>query len=282
MFTIDEYKEYLPANTIDESKSFEAFEKIALLKHLQRYLGKTLTVNLLGESPDSSLLAAIKPAWINLTYLESIPYFNLVLTSTGYGVVSNTNIAPASMDRVRELKDACLQTANEGINQLLIYLELANPEGWNRCSINSGSLIPDTDTFNSITGMDLKHHTFMEMIPFARHIENVVLANAFSLEFITDLASREELNVKPMIQKALAYFSFDMLLAKSQGMPDVKNSPVIGQYKKMAIDSKQRALAYLETNHASYPVYEQYGYEAPYDNASDDNESSFFIGGYTA
>ena len=37
------------------------------------------------------------------TYQEQIPQLDLVLTPTGFGVVSNQNLAPASADRVKNL-----------------------------------------------------------------------------------------------------------------------------------------------------------------------------------
>lgn len=38
------------------------------------------------------------------TYYEQIPHLDLVLTPTGFGVVSNENVVPASADRVKELR----------------------------------------------------------------------------------------------------------------------------------------------------------------------------------
>ena len=38
------------------------------------------------------------------TYYEQIPHLDLVLTPTGFGVVSNENMVPASADRVKELR----------------------------------------------------------------------------------------------------------------------------------------------------------------------------------
>ena len=39
------------------------------------------------------------------TYYEQIPHLDLVLTPTGFGVVSNENMVPASADRVKELRN---------------------------------------------------------------------------------------------------------------------------------------------------------------------------------
>ena len=40
----------------------------------------------------------------SLAFEDAIPQLDLVLTSTGFGVVSNQNVAPASADRVKALK----------------------------------------------------------------------------------------------------------------------------------------------------------------------------------
>ena len=57
------------------------------------------------------------------TYYEQIPHLDLVLTPTGFGVVSNENVAPASPDRVKALrqqvKDAYEDTLDEAILAML-------------------------------------------------------------------------------------------------------------------------------------------------------------------
>ena len=57
------------------------------------------------------------------TYYEQIPHLDLVLTPTGFGVVSNENVAPASPERVKALrqqvKDACDDALDDAILAML-------------------------------------------------------------------------------------------------------------------------------------------------------------------
>ena len=136
ILTIDNIKEYLPLNSITDGSKYEPFEIRAFFKYLPKYLGEEVVEQLYeglllvsdGGSdvviyPESeiyeSLLLKLKPVLANLTILESIPQFNLVATGSGFGIVSNPNQAPASMERVRDLKDSCLQAANDGLDRLL-------------------------------------------------------------------------------------------------------------------------------------------------------------------
>lgn len=61
---------------------------------------------LLGDMADKlDTVPGLEAAVIKLvclrTYQEQIPQLDLVLTPTGFGVVSNQNLAPASADRVK-------------------------------------------------------------------------------------------------------------------------------------------------------------------------------------
>ena len=279
--TIQDYRRFLPANTITDAARFQAFENLVLLKYLHRYLGQSLTVDLLGTDPDPDLFEAVKPAWINLTYLESIPFFNLILTSSGYGVVSNQNIAPASMERIRDLKEACLAAANEGISQLLAFLEKTSPAGWNQCSLIPGSLVPDTETFNALTGLNVSRMLFVEITAHIRSFESLRCAAAFSPEFVAEMAQGPDHPVKHLVQSGLAYGAYhrfiDAPVFNRQGNPVPRET----KWMELSKEYFQRALALLCANLDQYPVFRDHGYEAPFDNASGER-GSFFVGGLTA
>ncbi len=55
------------------------------------------------DTPEQELWQAIKRFVIAHAYASTIPHIDLVLTATGFGVVSNANLAPASSDRVERL-----------------------------------------------------------------------------------------------------------------------------------------------------------------------------------
>lgn len=301
ILTIDQYKTYLPANTLADAYKLEAFEMRALYKHLLRYLGQRLTdIVAAGPDPDNDgeteeIFIKVAPALANLAYLESIPFFNVILTSSGFGVVSNQNIAPASMERVRDLKDACLQAANHYTDQLLAYLETSDDglsgsgsDGgyfslWNQCSINSGSLVENATVFNLATGLFITRHQFVDLIPFITVIESTTISQALSPEFLLELADGDDTLVKPLVCKSISLLAYSQYLqSRNDAAPGLLSVAEVSRNQADLV--MKRALSLLKSNLASYPTYETYGYEAPYDNDDfdDDEDSAFFIAGATA
>lgn len=59
---------------------------------------------------------------------EAIPSLDLILTDSGFAVVSNQNLAPASRERVAALRESLRQQASDARDLLLI--ELCKEEAW--------------------------------------------------------------------------------------------------------------------------------------------------------
>lgn len=59
---------------------------------------------------------------------NAVPSLDLVLTPNGFGIVSNSNIAPASKERVERLMESLINMRDKAIESLLI--ELRNNEQW--------------------------------------------------------------------------------------------------------------------------------------------------------
>jgi hypothetical protein len=62
-------------------------------------------------------------------FYESIPQLDLVLTATGFGVVSNQNVAPASAERVSNLRTQVRNDADDALDALILLLTTV--ESWN-------------------------------------------------------------------------------------------------------------------------------------------------------
>ena len=100
------------------------FERIS--GHLDE--GESAAKRLLGEG-----IYAVRnedPALRNLSdrlsaltaYKNAIAHLDLVLTENGFGVVSNTNVAPASSERVNRLREQVQFSLDDSIDDLLDYL----------------------------------------------------------------------------------------------------------------------------------------------------------------
>lgn len=272
-------KKYLPLQTQGMSAKLDGFEIRALYKHFTKYLGQTLVDELSGEDPDAGLLAKVTPAWVVLTFLESVPFLDVVSTSTGFGVVRSNTIAPASRERVDAIRMASESAANDYIDIMLQWLEteIETYPDWNKCSLNEASLIPDVTVFDQFVDINVSRSKFVNLKKTISQIEITRFINIFSAEFLAELQVGNDIVVKPLIQRALTFFA--MAEFELMTNPDTPIQSLLrnGEW------ALNRALSYLRKHLADYPTYLTYGYEAPYDNSSEDNaEMGFFIAGPTA
>jgi len=273
-------KKYVPLQTSSFSfDKYAGFEIRALYKHFPRFLGNTLVAELDGDSPDEDLQKKVIPVLANLAVLEATPFFDIVLTSSGFGVVRNNNIAPASKERVAAFAMGCQNAANDFMDVLLAFLEdnTTTYTNWNNSSLNSGSLLANTTVFNTQTKLNLKRHQFVDLKTYISVLEITTFAQALSTEFLTELQAGDDAVVKPTLQKALAFMAYHEYLKDME--PDKQDSA----WKNKGINLLAKAMATLKNNLTTYTTYGTYGYEAPYDNDDADNEDSgFFVAGATA
>ena len=68
---------------------------------------------------DNSLRAASTQIVVYEAFRRALPHLDVILTPNGFGIVSNTNIAPASKERVARLLDTLLENRDAAISQVL-------------------------------------------------------------------------------------------------------------------------------------------------------------------
>lgn len=287
-----EYKKYLPLQTIQNYNATitESHETRALYKWMVKYLGAALVEDIANGAAGEELLNKVKPVLANLTYFEALPFLNLVLTGSGFGIISNQNMAPASADRVRALAVGLLEAAHNFLDALLAFLE-NNQEtynSWNRCSLNPTSLIPDTGTFQTIFNINESRVTFIHLIPHIREVEILQLGNALSDEFVKELILGSDDKVKPLVQSACAWWAWEKMMESKTGPTERYQSSEFLYQQKQAfiiradpVSAHQtgdayllQAKAYLNKNIDAYPSYKQFAYEAPFENTAG---NGFFI-----
>ncbi len=291
ILTLNEYKQYLPLQTMQNYNATitETHEVRALYKWFVKYLGSGLVETIAGDDPPEELFQKVKPALANLTYLEALPFLNLVLTGSGFGVISNQSLAPASADRVRALAAGLFEAATNFLDSLLEFME-ENTEDypdWNQCSLSPGSLIPNATVFDSRIKINNSRVKFISLIPHIKEVETLQLANILSDEFLSELILGSDQNVKPLVEYACAYWAWERMVAPSFEPGEKKPESFIYAEKKLLyakMDDLQarktgeaymlQALGYLNKNLDLYPTYKEFAYEAPYENQQ---ENGFFI-----
>ena len=277
--TIDDIKKYVPMQTSSfDPAGYTAFVNRAFYAYLPRYLGDKLITHLEGDTPEPALKERVAPVLANLAVMMASPFFNVVLTSTGFGIVRNNNIAPANMERVTAFIDSAQIAANDFLSILLAFLEKNKGEppytDWNRCSLNPGSLLPDTDTFNALTRLHLKHFQFVELKQNIQAIELTLFAETLSMPFLKEMQQENDLRVKPLLQQALGFMAYQEWLNDT----DPEKSGNI--FRSRGASFFARATSLLVKLLDQYPTYKKHGYEKPWDNADDDNvDSGFFVAG---
>lgn len=279
ILTSADIQKFVPLQTSSFNfDKYAGFEMRALHKYLPRFLGSDLMKNIESEAPSEELIEKIIPVLANLAVMEATPFFDVVLTSSGFGVVRNNNIAPASRDRVHAFVNGCQTAVNDFLDILLAFLEdniQTEPfNSWNKCSLNQESLLPDTTIFNNQSKLNIKRHQFVDLKQNITSLELTFFAQTLSNEFLSELQNSNDIIIKPLFQKALAYMAY-------QDWLDDNNPDNSGSYwKNKGASFLSRGMSVLSSNLDVYQTYATYGYEAPYDNANEENEDSgFFIAG---
>ena len=104
------------------------FDKIA--PHLEvaeawlttTFLSEAVLTELLTRDANNKLLHYARMAVVAEAMLHAVPQLDLVLTPNGFGVVSNTNIAPASKERVERLLLSLEKMRDDTLSVLLPLL----------------------------------------------------------------------------------------------------------------------------------------------------------------
>lgn len=75
-----------------------------------------------AETKEERLCQAALRFVIARGFHDAVPHLDLVLTPTGFGVVSNQNVAPASADRVERLRQQMLRQSMDAYEDVLSIL----------------------------------------------------------------------------------------------------------------------------------------------------------------
>ena len=77
---------------------------------------------------ENALRVATTQAIVYEAFRRAVPHLDIILTPNGFGIVSNTNIAPASKERINRLLDALLDNRDAALLQVLSLLPAES--GW--------------------------------------------------------------------------------------------------------------------------------------------------------
>jgi hypothetical protein len=120
--SIDELKAIIPTIAGSDFTKYQAYLATSDDWISREITGPTLFAKL-TSADNGELLRLAQSATAFKAYLDVIPFLDLVDTETGFGVISNQNVAPASKERVQALSKQTEQRLSDSCESLIRFLE---------------------------------------------------------------------------------------------------------------------------------------------------------------
>jgi hypothetical protein len=270
---IEKVKEYVGMNTNERIDIFTSHIDHAEHKFIKPVLGKTLyeAVESYATGSDSTteekydrILNYIERASAFFTYMIAIPFFDVVHTRQGFGVVQTQGVAPASKERVAALKQAVTDGAYDAIENLLEILEehIDEYEEWQASdaySLQYDYLVHNAKTLTKHTPGYEDRQLFLLLRPFIKDAERIDIVPHLSSEYIDTLKERVKDNDEQVadvailtdIHAACANFAISRALPSlythlsSKGITVPVNSATEISVERLARQFENKAKTYL-------------------------------------
>ena len=156
------------------------------------FLGEAVLAKLPQETDNNQLLHFSRMAVVAEAMLHAVPQLDLVLTPNGFGIVSNSNIAPASKERVERLLLSLEKMRDDTLSVLLPLL--AQEAAWaasDPCQYFSSTLYPWLDLPRKLGSTDHSWQTFQALHEKQVAIEERLAHDFFSPELLATLRQAE-------------------------------------------------------------------------------------------
>lgn len=253
--TIDKFIEIIP--TIDskvEYADLKPFIKIAEAWLKTNITGSTLYTAIdegsqsTSAGKDEDLLFLCQNIICNHAYWVGIPLLDLQQTKSGFGVVQSNNLVPASKERVKNLRDQCLVNRDNGVEDLITYLESKTIyhtawKGSPAYSIISDCLIQTATELSIYAEWEGTRKDFLKLRPALIRETAVRLDPVFSKDYIDELVEKQrDDDLSGDDAKVI------VLLKQSLGCLVTGN---VEAAEKVAYD----ALRYIDSNPESFETY---------------------------
>lgn len=205
-------------------------------------------------------------------FAEAIPYLDLILTPTGFGVVSTETLAPASKERVEKLLSKVIVSVEDVTDLLIVNLHTSLNDKWSITSqfaTLTGSLFWTAEDLKQYGGMPSAHRSdLLSLRPKIWEAEELIkrkVSNDFFKEILEGMRKR---NLTPENRKVLHFMKVIVGHFIAGTMEAFNNS----------MDSLMNV---LESNIDEFSTYAnstayQIKHFKPYENNKED--STFFFG----
>lgn len=185
----DKFEKIVLAGTNSTAVVFESLEDSFSIstQKLQRTVFGAMDINNL---PEALTLDAERFICMDAFHC-TIPQLDLVLTATGFGVVNNQNVSPASRDRVEALRNLVRQCADDALDRIITAL-IGNKDWMDSANarLMVDSLFYTADQLRDYAGKPDAHRTDLHALRPAISEAEELIFRTISAEFFTYLISQ--------------------------------------------------------------------------------------------
>lgn len=237
--------------TTATSSSAEVFESMSVYLDTaevmiqNEYIGTTLFAQF--ERLHKSIQYDATRAICLDAFYNAIPFLDLVLTSTGFGVVSNSNVAPASKERVASLSAQVKRARDNALDCLLIALRDQENEEWCKEPVSKfqiSSLYWTTQHLRDYAGMpDAYRSDLIKLRPRISEAEEIFRTKISSVYFdsLITAIQKNDLTADDLLIVMMLRSAIGLYLSDSTKHFNAKIDRVINT---------------LEDNADKYPIYQ--------------------------
>lgn len=287
--TLDELQKYLKVDSTFKIENLFPYQDSAIEKYLIDVLGDDLTDSLVLWYNDSepeedtdltTLLPFVQRVVAKFAFYQGAPNFDLRLTESGFGVVSNQTLAPASKERVNRFVESLESEGWDAVEMLLRFLEL-NAEQyplWTESEAYTMQLrnfINSAEEFDKYVNIGKSRLKFRKMRNTMDNVEllqvipviSQPLATTIKEELLSGSPSAAITNLLPMLCRAVANLT---------AAHDIDQ-----KYKLTGEHYLSEVRKIIDASPDSYPDYRDSIYVADrnYQRFENSEDNSFFVAG---
>jgi hypothetical protein len=243
--TKEEFEQFVPIARFPDDKIFMRVSRSFDTQYsflVENYTGVSIDNEIDKQSDD--LKIAINRFVCISSFLSKLRANDVVMTATGFGVVSNTNVAPASQQRVDSLNSEILNDYDEAVD--LLVDQLIKTDGWS--DTPQSILVVDNlcykKTFFSLFGSNsqtISHQEWMRLKLDLHRVDRIV-RKLVSSDYMTELIS--------LIRSSADIAKKDMLIIRL-----CRQLMIMTVNKVDAQSLSDEIINILENNISDYPTY---------------------------
>lgn len=226
----DKFEKIVLAATSSTADVFESLEDSISISQqkLQDIVFGVIDINAL---PNALTLDAERFICMDAFYC-TIPQLDLVLTDTGFGVVNNQNVSPASRDRVEALRRLVVQCADDALDRIITSL-LGNQDWMDSASARLivDSLFYTADQLRDYAGKPDAHrtdlYTFRPTILEAEELITRTISAEFFVYLISQIRRNKLSDYETLLvwtlRKAIGFFINKQIPAFKKELANASN-----------------------------------------------------------